>query len=433
MSEASRRPDEGLVRAIGPVALGINVVNLTVGAGIFVLPGVVAALLGPAAVLAYLACSVAVALIFLCFAEIGSRVTRSGGAYAYIEDAFGPFAGFVASALLWFGWNVLADAALVVALADTVAAALPWLAAPVPRAAFIAALCAGLAWVNIIGVRSGVRVLVFNTVAKLVPLALVIVAGVFAVQIPNLAITEWPTFRQLGAAALVLFFAFAGAESGLHASGEIRDPEKTVPRGLALGLGGILLLYLGLQTVAQGVLGPELAQNTGAPLAAVARAVLGEWGAGMLLAAGAVSIFATLSGDILATPRVVFASARDGHLPAWLAGVHPRYRTPSRAIAFFAAAIAGLAITGTFKPLAVVASGSILLVYLGVSLAVIRLRRRDGPPPAGAFRLPGGIAVPVLSCAVAVWFLWQLTAQEATGLVALLAAATIVAVVRRRR
>ena len=433
MRQASRRPDEGLVRAIGPWALGTNVLNLTVGAGIFVLPGVVAALLGPAAVLAYLACSIAVALIFLCFAEIGSRVTRSGGAYAYIEDAFGPFAGFVASAVLWFGWNVLADAALVVALADTMAAALPWLATPVPRAVFIALLCASLAWVNIIGVRSGVRVLVFNTVAKLVPLALVIVVGMFAVQIPNLAITDWPTLRQFGAAALVLFFAFAGAESGLHASGEIQDPGKTVPRGLALGLGGILLLYLSLQTVAQGVLGPELAQNTAAPLAAVARAVLGEWGAGMLLAAGAVSIFATLSGDILATPRVVFAAARDGHLPAWLAGVHPRYRTPSRAIAFFAAAIAGLAITGTFRPLAVVASGSILLVYLGVSLAVIRLRRRDGPPPAGAFRLPGGIAVPVLSCAVVVWFLWQLTPDEATGLVALLAAATLGAAVRRRR
>jgi APA family basic amino acid/polyamine antiporter len=433
MSHAPPPPDEGLVRAIGPGALGVNVLNLTVGGGIFVLPGVVAAHLGPAAVLAYLLCSGAVALIFLCFAEVGSRITRSGGAYAYIEDAFGPFAGFVASTLLWFGWNVLADAALTVALADTAATAVPVLAAPLPRVLFIAALCAGLAWVNVIGVRSGVRVLVFNTVAKLVPLALLIGVGLFAIVPANLAITDWPAAADLGAAALVLFFAFAGAESGLHASGEIRQPGRTVPLGLALGMGGILLLYLSLQTVAQGVLGPALAENAEAPLAAVARAIFGEWGGRMLLAATAISIFATLSGDMLATPRVVFASARDGHLPSWLAGVHPRYQTPARAIGFFAAAIALLAITGTFKPLAVVASGSILLVYLGVSLAVIRLRARDGLPPAGTFRLPGGPTVPLLSCAVIVWLLGQLTADEATGLIVLAAAATAIALVRRLR
>ena len=94
ITHPSRAGDDRLVRAIGPLALSVNMVNLTVGGGIFVLPGVIAAQLGAAAILAYLVCSAAVALVFLCFAEIGSRVTRSGGAYAYIEDAFGPFAGF---------------------------------------------------------------------------------------------------------------------------------------------------------------------------------------------------------------------------------------------------------------------------------------------------------------------------------------------------
>ncbi len=92
---------EGLVRVIGVGALGLGVVNMVVGAGIFVLPGRIAEELGSAAIFAYLICSVAVALVFLCFAEVGSRVTRSGGSYAYIEEAFGPFAGFVASILLW--------------------------------------------------------------------------------------------------------------------------------------------------------------------------------------------------------------------------------------------------------------------------------------------------------------------------------------------
>ena len=138
--DRSRAADEGLVRAIGPRALGLSIINLTVGGGIFVLPGLIAAQLGPAAILAYLVCSVAVALVFLCFAEIGSRITRSGGAYAYIEDAFGPFAGFIASVLIWFGWSVLSDAAITVAVNDAVATQLPLLVQPVPRGTVIVGL-----------------------------------------------------------------------------------------------------------------------------------------------------------------------------------------------------------------------------------------------------------------------------------------------------
>lgn len=431
MPQAARDRDEGLIRAIGPGALAVSIVNLTVGGGIFVLPGLVAAELGAAAILAYVVCAIAVALVFLCFAEIGSRVTRSGGAYAYIEEAFGPLAGSMASVLLWFGWNVLSDAALMVALADTVARAEPSLGEPAPRALFIIAVCAGLAGVNVVGVRAGLRVLVVTTTAKLVPLALMIVAGLFAISVQHLLVAEWPTPQRIGAGSLVLFFAFAGAESGLHASGEIEDPTRTVPRGIALGMATILFLYLGLQTVAQGVLGPALATSTAAPLAAVARAVFGAWGGGMLVAATAISIFATLSGDMLAAPRVVFAAARDGHLPAWLGGVHPRYRTPHRSVVFVAAVIGGLALTGTFKPLAVVASGSILLVYAGVSLSVVRLRARDGRPANGTFVLPGGALVPVLSCAVIAWLLLQLTAREATGLALLLAVAVVIHFFRR--
>jgi basic amino acid/polyamine antiporter, APA family len=425
MTPPRRATDEGLVRAIGPVPLGLNMINLTVGGGIFVLPGLVAAQLGAAASVAYLVCSVAVGLVFLCFAEIGSRVTRSGGAYAYIEEAFGPFAGFVASVLLWFGWNVLSDAALTVALTDTMATAIPALQAPPARALFIVALCGGMAGVNIVGVRSGVRFLVVNTIAKLVPLVGLMVGGLLAMDPQLLRFGEWPGLERIGGAALILFFAFAGAESALDVSGEIDHPSRTVPRGLALGMGGILALYLGLQTASQGVLGPELAGNTEAPLAAVARAVFGEWGARALLAGSVISIFATLSGDILATPRVLFASAHDGHLPAWLALVHPRFQTPHRAIAFFATMIAVLAVSGTFKPLAVVASGSILVIYMGVSLAVLRLRRRDGLPAPGTLRLPAGPLVPLLSCLVLGWLLWQLTASEALGLAALVAVAIL--------
>src|SRR5210317_963681 len=106
---------------------------MVVGGGIFVLPGIVAALLGSAAIIAYFICSAAVGLIFLCYAEVGTRITRSGGSYAYVEEAFGPFAGFIASTLLWFGWAVLADAGITIAMTETIGIAFPILKEPLPR------------------------------------------------------------------------------------------------------------------------------------------------------------------------------------------------------------------------------------------------------------------------------------------------------------
>lgn len=411
--------------------MGANIMNIVIGAGIFVLPGVVAAQLGPAALIAYVVCAMIVALIFLCYAEAGSRVSRSGGSYAYIEDAFGPFAGFVASTLLWLGWSAFSDAALAVAMTDAIALKLPVLSAGAPRNLFLVALFGFLAVMNITSLKAGIRVMIVSTIGKLVPLVLLAAVGLFAIHFDNLVIVDWPSVHDFGAAALILFFAFAGAETALNASGEINNPAKTIPRGLFLGICGVLLLYVVLQLVAQGTLGSELASNTKAPLTAVATAVFGGWGGQLLLIGMIISIFGCLSGDVLNTPRVIFASARDGLLPGILARVHPKHHTPHIAILFYAAADCVLALTGTFKQLAVVASGSILLVYLGVSLAVIALRRRGGPPSADQFRIPGGPIVPICSSAVVVWLLLQMTAREAMGIGALLAVTVLIFFARR--
>lgn len=414
--------DEGLVRMIGTGALGLSVVNMVIGAGIFALPGIVAAELGSAAIIAYLICSVTVALLFLCFAEVGSRVSRSGGAYAYVEEAFGPFSGFIASVLFWFGWSALADAAITVVMVDSLAIVFPMLREFFPRAVFIVGLLTFLAAVNVRGVKSGVRLYIFNTLAKLVPLLLLLGAGLFMIEFENLAIPEWPSAASIGAGTILLFYAFNGAESALSASGEIKNPAKTVPLGLLLGLSGVLFLYVGLQTVAQGVLGPGLADNTEAPLVAAATAVFGDWGGKMLIAGAVISIYSTLSGDILGGPRVVFASALDDNLPSILGRVHPRYKTPHVAIIFYTIVVGVFALSGTFRYLAVVATGSLLLVDIGVSLAVIRLRQRDGLPRDGEFRLPFGPVIPLLSCAVIGWLLLQMPLDEAATVAALVGA-----------
>ncbi len=421
---------EGLVRVIGPGALGLSVVNMVVGAGIFVLPGRIAAELGPAAIVAYVICSVAVALVFLCFAEVGSRITRSGGAYAYIEEAFGPFAGFIASVLFWFGYSALSDAAITVAMVEVMAIAFPVLGASIPRGVFIIALFTFMTVVNIRGVTSGVRLYVFNTLAKLIPLLLLLIAGLFVINLENLAIPEWPSARDIGAGAIMLFFAFSGAECALNASGEIRKPSRTVPLGLAMGIGGLLILYIGLQTVAQGVLGPELANQTEAPLAAAAVEVFGGWGGRMLLAGVVISIYGAVSGDMLGAPRVIFASALDDNLPRFLSKVHPKYKTPHVAVIFFAAVVCAFALSGTFRYLAVFATGSLLLIDLGVVLAVLRLRRRDGPPGAGEFRLPFGPLIPLLSCLIVGWLLLQVPANEAMSIAGLVGASAVVYAIR---
>jgi amino acid transporter len=422
--------DEGLVRVIGAGALGLGVVNMVVGAGIFVLPGRIAAELGSAAILAYFVCSVAVALIFLCFAEVGSRISRSGGAYAYIEDAFGPFAGFIASILFWFGYSALADAAITVAMVEGMTIAFPLLGESIPRAVFIIALFMFLTVVNIRGVKAGVRLYVFNTLAKLIPLLLLLVAGLFAINMENLAIPEWPSAQEFGAGAIMLFFAFTGAECALNASGEIKNPSKTVPMGLLIGIVGLLVLYVGLQTVAQGVLGPELANNTEAPLAAVAVEVFGGWGGKMLLAGVVISIYGAISGDMLGAPRIIFASSLDDNLPRCLSKVHPKYKTPHVAVIFFAIVVCAFALSGTFRYLAVFATGSLLLIDLGVSLAVLRLRQRDGLPNAGEFRLPFGPLIPLLSCLIVGWLLLQVPAEEAISIAALISASVVVYAIR---
>jgi amino acid transporter len=422
--------DDRLVRAIGPWTLGANAVNLTVGAGIFALPAVAAGLLGPAAILAYLVCGVLILLVLGCFAEVGSRVTRSGGAAVYVEEAFGPLAGFLTWVVFALPFAVGADAAILVVLLDAIGALAPPLGTGAPRLGLGAALVGLLALVNVRGVREGARVAVAVTVAKLLPLLLLIAAGVLALDPAALAWTGWPGWERLGATSLVLIFAFTGAESALTPGAEIRDPARTVPRAMLGAAAALLALYSALHLVAQGVLGAELPREAATPLAAVAERLAGAPGRSALLACVAVAGLGGLVGDMVGAPRGFLAMAERGLLPAPLARVHARFRTPWVAIVTFASLIYLAAATGSFRVLATLSSLSILLVYLGVCLAALRLRRTR-PRLPGAFRLPGGPLVPLLAVATVCALLAQVTGREALGMAALLAVATAYYAVRR--
>lgn len=415
---------ESLPRQIGVVSLAANAINLTIGSGIFVLPAVVAASVGAASVLAYVICGILVTLIMLCFAEVGSKVTSSGGAYAYVETAFGPFAGFLTNSLFWFGYAMMSDAAIANALVNTLSVPFPFLANFTSKAILLTILFTFLAWINIRGVKQGTRLVEINTLAKLLPLLLLIIVGIFFIEPANLQWVSTPSIKSLGEVSLVLFFAFLGIEASLSVSGEIKNPQRTVPKGILLGLAGVLLVYLLLQTVSQGILGDNLATEKDAPLSAVAQRLFGNWGATLIIIGAAISMFGTVSGDILASPRLIYAAAKDNLLPAFFGRIHARYYTPYIAIITYAGLGLIFALSGGFQQLAILASAATLIIYLAVVLATIKLRFTQ-PAPTGSFKIPGGIIIPIAAVAVITWFLSNLKQEEAQALFLFLAITSV--------
>jgi amino acid transporter len=186
-----------------------------------------------------------------------------------------------------------------------------------------------------------------------------------------------------------------------------------------MGVATVVSVYFGLQLVTEGVLGAELPRQTVTPLAATAEQLLGPWGRTLLLGAVSLSIFALVNGDLLLSPRCLYAAAKDGLLPAPLAKVHPRFHTPHVAIAVFATIACTLSVVGAFKPLAILGTSSVLLVDVAVCLAVLRLRQRAVRTEDPPFVIPGGPLVPILGASVCVWVLTNLSRDELLGLSAL--------------
>ena len=364
--------DAGLLRAVGPWGLAASTVSIVVGASIFVVPAALAANIGLYAPLAILVCALSVGAVAICFAEGGSRIPSSGGAYGYIEAAFGPLTGYVAGTLLWFG-DVLASGGIAAALADLGASLLPDPFKASAHALIIVGTIGGIAWVNIAGVTRGIRLVNATMMLKIAPLLIFVVVGAFSIHGGNFQRSGAVSGTGLGRAVILAMFAFMGMETALSASGEVLHPERTIPRALALGMSAVTLLYLGIQIVAQGILGPSLALSK-APLVDA----MGEispalrW---LMLAGAAMSMVGFLSSDILGTPRVLFAFARDGLLPKSLGRVHARSHAPHVAIACYAAIAIVLALTGTFTELAVLSALTTAPLYILGCAATWRIVR----------------------------------------------------------
>ncbi len=369
--------------------------------------------------------------VAICFAEGCSRLPTSGGVYGLIEASFGPLVGYVAGTLLWLAL-LLACGGVAAALADLVGTVLPQSLRAPAHAATIIAIISGIALINIGGVADGARLVGTMTVLKLVPLAVFVVVGLGAAgHGSSLQRTVHPDVQDIGRALILGVFAFMGMETPLCASGEVRQPNRTIPRALAMAMLTTTMLYVAVQYVAQSLLGAGLATSK-APLGD-AMAQIHPALRALMLAGAALSMLGYLGTEILGSPRQLFALARDGLLPGALARLHSRSHAPHIAILCYATLAMVLALTGTFAELAVLATLAMAPIYIAGCAAAWVLARRGvalaGPPLS--FRYLGTAATIGISGMLTLIVLGS--RRELTGLVTLIILSTIIYFAQTRR
>ena len=423
--------EAALVRAVGGVALTAAIINIIVGAGIFMLPALLVTRMGPSAPVAFVAGALAIVPIALCFAAIGSRAAATGGPYTYVGAAFGPFPGFIAGALMWI-CNVASSGGVAAALVSQVAKGFPQVAEPGPRTLLLIVVYTALIALNAFGVKLGARAIAALATLKLTPLFLLAVIGLPFVDWSQVSWFEIPSWATLGASMVLVMFAYSGMETALIPSGELRDPARNVPRATLAAIVLVVLLYIGIQVVCQGLLGARLAGST-APIADAAGSL---WTPGLvaLLVTAAVSMTGFLMGNLLASSRLLYALGRDGYLPAAYGRVTARHRVPLLAIVTHGVLGCLLAIGGNFEALALISGGANCLIYLGVSISAWQAQRRDLRERGEPFLLPGGALIPVLASIAMIAILATLTRAEWSAIaIALIGLVALYAVLRQLR
>jgi len=414
-----------LIRVMGRWSLTAAIVNGVVGSGIFGLPAPVAALTGAWSPLAVLIAGACVFLVLLCFAEVGSRFDEAGGPYLYAREAFGPIAGFQVGWLL-LASRLLASAAALNILIVYLGLLVPAVSTPTGRLVAMTGAIAIATMVNVRGVKIAAWTSNVFTVAKLLPLALLVAVGlpqlrteVFATQ----AVTE-PQWRE---AVLLLVFAYGGFESMVIAASETRDPRRDT--GPALVIAGVIVtvMYSLLQLVIVGVL-PEAGRTT-TPVASALGAVLGPVGATIGTAAVIVSVYGWLTGFTLMMPRVLYSMATHGELPPLLARVHPEFRTPHVAIVANAVLALGMGLYSSFAQAATFAAIARLTVFASTCAALLALKRHG--TTSASFRLPASTLIATAGLIFSVWLLATRNSTELLVLVAIVAAGVVLRGIRK--
>jgi amino acid transporter len=421
MADPRDPQEEGLRREIGFFGSAFLSFNGAVGAGIFALPATLDSQFGDFSPWLFPLFGLLVLAIVAPFARLASFFPLSGGPVAYTA-AFGPLASFQVGWVYYMA-RVTAMAANATVFATYSAALWPPLGTGPGRAAVILALCGLLVWLNVAGVRRAVRALDAVTILKALPILGIAVAALllYAGSIP--APGPPPPLGRVEAAALLVLYAFVGFENSLIPAGETADARRTIPRALVATIAATAFLYFLVQ-LAYVAVRPD--DPGAAPLVALGGSVAGAAGALLLSVAALFSIAGNATSSMTSTPRVTYALARDGLLPAWFGRISPRFGTPANSIMFMGAAAAALALSGSFVWLAVVSTLARMVVYSASLAALPAAERREG----GRFGLGLALAVPGLlvclwAAAQSDWPAWRM-------LLALLAAGLLLYALARR-
>ena len=407
---------EGLKRSLSlpdVVALGLNGV---IGSGIFLLPGLAADKMGPASLVVVLFGGLLCFLIALCFAEAGSHFSGTGGPYLYAREAFGDFVAFEVG---WMTWcvRIVSWAALANAFAIAIAHFVPAAGEGYGQQATAAALIIVLSTINLFGAKAGAAITTFFTVAKLIPLLVFAGVGLFFIDGARFEPFAPHGYDGFVDTAVVLLYAFVGFEVLAVPAGEMKNPQRSVPIALVLVLTVATVLYLIIVSVSIGTLDGIAGHPN--PVAAASETFLGTTGATLIASGIAISIFGVNAGSALISPRCLFALAENGQVPKVLGIIHPRYKTPWVANEVTAVMALVLAVSGSFKVLAVISVIARFAQYIPTCIAVLVLRKKRG---RASFTLPGGPTIPIVATLLSVGLLVQ---SDVDKLLAGLAAAAI--------
>ncbi|HJP93143.1 MAG TPA: amino acid permease [Pyrinomonadaceae bacterium] len=403
------KPEADLVRGIRRWDLVAIAINGIIGAGIFGLPAKVYSLIGTYSLIAFVVCALVVALIILCFAEVSSRFEETGGPYLYAREAFQPAVAFEIGWLIWLA-RITAFAANCNLLINYLSYF--WLQATAPawRASVIVFIVAVLAIINVLGIRQAAIVSNVFTIGKLVPIILFIAAGLFFLNPQAYQAGASPSTGAFSQSVLLLIYAFTGFEMATIPAGEVRDPQRNLPRALLIAIIVVAVLYIMIQVVCVGTL-PELAQSQ-KPLADAGSHFLGTAGGAIISAGAIISITGNLNILLLSGSRLPFAMAEQKQLPEFVGNIHRRFFTPYVAILITGGVMLLFTLKSSFVAALTISAIARLVTYGATCIALPIFRSRRNVP-APTFHLPGGTIIAILSLLLIIWLLLNSTLQEA--------------------
>jgi APA family basic amino acid/polyamine antiporter len=403
------------------IAVGIGG---TIGGGVFTLIGVAAGRAGPAALLSFTLAFGLATLLALCYAELASRLPRAGGGYAFVKEAFGPEAGFLAGWAYWSGYLVVSG--YVILGFGGYFEALTGL----PRIPAGIGLVCVLTSVNLLGVRISARIQMVVVATEVLILLLVAVIGAIRADPARLVPFAPNGPRGVLGASLAAFLAFGGFDQVAALGEEVRDPRRNLPLAIAASLTSVLVLYAGLLYAALGSAGYQELGDSAAPLLLAASRFLGPRAAVVVPLAAVLTTSATTNAVLLVMSRVLYAMGRDRLVPEWMGRLQARRSVPASAIIVSGLGMACVAFQGNVHRV-VGAAGFLYTVCCAFTLAAyFRLRHAGGPPPV--FAAPWYPGTPTAALILVIIMMVQAGTPAAVAGSALLAAGVVARLTWRR-